>query len=192
MTPRETELAGIVAGSPWFTGILRVVRDSGLPDAWVGAGALRDLVWGVRFGGGFRPAGVRDVDVAFLHPGDQSRERDGTAAELLAASRPDVCWDATNQAAVHLWYPEFFGTAPVAPLTSVADGVATWPETATAVAVRLDDRDGLLVCAPHGLDDLLDGVWRWNPHRVTVERARIRLADYAPAQRWPKVQVIEP
>jgi hypothetical protein len=192
VTPRTPELAEIVAVSAWFTEVLRVVRDSGLPDAWVGAGALRDLVWGERFADGFRPAGVRDLDVAFFDPADQSRERDRTAAESLRAGRPDVCWDATNQAAVHRWYPEFFGTEPVRPLASVADGVATWPETATAVAVRLGDRDELLVCAPHGLDDLLDGVWRWNPRRVTVERARIRLADHSPAERWPAVQVIEP
>jgi hypothetical protein len=36
------------------------------------------------------------------------------------------------------------------------------------VAVRLERTGSIEVLAPHGLDDLLDGVWRWNPTRVTV------------------------
>jgi hypothetical protein len=43
---------------------------------------------------------------------------------------------------VHRWYGRVFG-AEVPPLTSTADGVGTWPETATAVAVRLLDRTRL-------------------------------------------------
>jgi uncharacterized protein len=190
--PRTSELAEVVTGSPWFTEVLRVVRDCGLPDAWVGAGALRDLVWGERYGSGFRPEDVNDVDVAFFDPDDLTSERDQVATDLLAGRRPGIRWEATNQAAVHLWYPDLFGTAPVAPLTGVADAVATWPETATAVAVRLDDRDGLLVCAPYGLDDLLDGVWRWNPHRVPLDRARVRLANHERKQRWPGVRIVQP
>ncbi|WP_442934369.1 nucleotidyltransferase family protein [Micromonospora sp. CPCC 205546] len=42
--------------------------------------------------------------------------------------------------------------------------------TTTAAAVRLDAHDQITVCAPHGLDDLLDGVWRRNPTRVSPRR----------------------
>ena len=34
-----------VLDSPWLVAVLRAVRTSSLPDAWVGAGVLRDLVW---------------------------------------------------------------------------------------------------------------------------------------------------
>nr|WP_243420481.1 nucleotidyltransferase family protein [Micromonospora globispora] len=66
--PQATELAELIASSAWFLNVLTAVRDAGLPDAWVGAGALRDLVWGQRYGGGFDPQDVRDVDVAFFDP----------------------------------------------------------------------------------------------------------------------------
>jgi hypothetical protein len=62
--------------------------------------------------------------------------RDAEVEAALSAQLPGVPWDAKNQAAVHTWYGRVFG-GRVAPLTSAADGVATWPETATAVAVRL-------------------------------------------------------
>jgi uncharacterized protein len=189
---RAAELTAIVDRSAWFRSVLAAVRDSGLPEAWVGAGVLRDLVWGERFGSGFRPDRVRDVDVAFFDPADLSRERDHAATELLRSRRPDIPWEATNQAAVHTWFAEFFGSGPVPPLRSTADGVATWPEMATAVAVRLDRRDQVDVCAPHGLDDLLDGIWRRNPCRTTVEQSRARLARHEPARRWPGVRIVPP
>jgi uncharacterized protein len=79
----------------------------------------------------------------------------------------------------------------VPPLTSVHDAVATWPETATSVAVR-NTPDGVDVCAPHGLADLLTGVWRRNPARVTIDVSQARLARHRPAERWPSVTVIAP
>lgn len=85
-----------------------------------------------------------------------------------------------------------FGAGPVDALRSVAEAVTTWPETATAVAVRLDAAGTLHVCAPLGLDDLLDGIWRRNPRRVTVKLSRARLARHDPGRRWPKVRVLPP
>jgi hypothetical protein len=78
----------------------------------------------------------------------------------------------------------------VTPLQTIADAVATWPEYATAVAVRPDAHDRLVVCAPYGLDDLLDGVWRRNPTRVSQETSRQRLARHRPTERWPGVRVL--
>lgn len=172
--------------------VLRTVRDSGIPEAWVGAGAVRDLVWGTRYGSGFEPSKVRDVDVAYFDPTDLTRDRDERATQLLHGTWPAVPWEARNQAAVHTWYPQKFGGDPVKPFGSIVDAVATWPETATAVAVRIDDAEAIEICAPLGATDLLDGVWRRNPCRVTLERSRERLGRHRPAERWPGVRVIAP
>jgi hypothetical protein len=91
---------------------------------------------------------------------------------------------------VHTWYPARFGVE-VEPLTSTLDGIATWPETATAVAVRLGPAGTLEVAAPYGLDDLLDGVWRRNPRRVTAAEAARRLEGKQPSVRWPSVVVVD-
>jgi hypothetical protein len=102
--------------------------------------------------------------------------------------QPDLRWDATNQASVHLWYEQRFGS-PAEPLTSVIDGVATWPETATAVALRLTGVGALAIAAPLGLDDLINGVYRRNPRRVSVAEYRRRLQRKNPEARWPGVRV---
>jgi uncharacterized protein len=196
MTADEDRIRDIIRSSAWLTGVLRAVRQAGLPDAWVGAGVLRDLVWGELYGPGFAPSQVHDVDVAFFDPADLSRHRDEQATARLLAEGPGIPWQARNQAAVHTWYRGKFGGGPVAPLRSVADAVATWPETATAVAVRLGPPAGtgsrIEICAPLGLDDLLHGVWRHNARRASLEVSRARLARHQPARRWPGVQVIPP
>jgi hypothetical protein len=193
-------LAGLLVREPWIVRALEAVAGSGLPDAWIGAGVIRDVVWGQLYGR-FSPEEVRDVDVAYFDSGDLSRERDLAAQETLG-QLANMPWEATNQAAVHTWYHRYFGGAPVAPFSSVHDAVATWPETATCVAVRTagvrkttaDEitADGIEVCAPFGLDDLLGGVWRRNPVRVTQAVSMARLQRQRVNARWPGVTVVPP
>ena len=184
-------IADVLRRNDWIMHALNVVGRSGLPDAWIGAGALRDVVWGDRFGR-FDPADVRDIDVAYFDPADLSRERDLTAQRTLV-DLAELPWEATNQAAVHSWYHDYFGGPPVEAFRSVHDAVATWPETATCVAVRLSGTGtDIEVCAPLGLDDLLGGVWRVNPVRVTPEVSAARLARQRVCTRWPRVRIVPP
>ncbi|MGW4465180.1 nucleotidyltransferase family protein [Micromonospora sp. NPDC004704] len=188
----EDQLRDLVRSCDWLMRVLVTVRGSGLPDAWVGAGTIRDLVWGECYGSGFRPEQVRDLDVAYFDPGNLGREGDDHATGELRRAWPQVPWEARNQAAVHTWYSRKFGGDPVSPFRNIADAVGTWPETATSVAVRLVAAEAIEVCAPVGLSDLLAGVWRRNPRRVSLEVSRARLARHRPAQRWPAVRIIPP
>jgi uncharacterized protein len=113
---------------------------------------------------------ARDVDLAFFDPDRLDPGRDAEVELALAARLPGIRWDARNQA---------------------ADGVATWPETATAVAVRLLGDDRLQVVAPCGLDDLFGLICRRNPRRVTVDHYRRRLPDKRVAERWPRVEIVD-
>jgi hypothetical protein len=82
----------------------------------------------------------------------------------------------------------------VPPLLSSADAVATWPETATAVAIRLlagDRGDRIEIVAPFGLGDLFGLVCRRNPRRGTVEEYGRRVRDKRIAQRWPLVTILD-
>lgn len=182
-------LAGLLTSEPWIARALDAVAASGLPDAWIGAGVLRDVVWG-QLHGRFTPDAVRDVDVAYFDSGNLGPERDQAAQDILG-ELADLPWEATNQAAVHTWYHHYFGGPPVEPFSSVHDAVATWPETATCVAVR-KTADGIEVCAPLGLDDLLGGVWRPNPARVTPAISMSRLSRQRARARRPRVTLVMP
>jgi uncharacterized protein len=53
-------------------------------------------------------------------------------------------------------------------------------------------QSGIEVCAPYGLGDLLHGVWRRNPARLSVAASTARLARHRVAERWPTVVVHDP
>jgi hypothetical protein len=182
-------LTEFLLAEPWLARALEAVAASSLPDAWIGAGVVRDVAWGQLYGR-FSPGSVRDIDVAYFDPADLSPERDLKAQETLG-TLADLPWEATNQAAVHTWYHHYFGGPAVEPFSCVHDAIATWPETATCVGVR-HGPGGIEVCAPHGLADLLGGVWRVNPVRVTPAISRARLARQRVQARWPGVTVVPP
>jgi hypothetical protein len=168
----------IVRDTPWLMDALHAAREVNAPDWVIGAGAVRTAVWD-RLHGFTEP---------FFDPDDLSRARDEAVESALRELRPDVKWDARNQAAVHLWYPARFGYK-VPPLTSTKDGIASWPETATCVGVRLEDDSSVTVVAPLGTGDLLDMVYRRNPVRVSVEEYDRRLRVKRIAERWPRVRI---
>ena len=155
----------------------------------VGAGAVRNLVWDALHEAA-TPSALADIDVAHFDAGDLSSERDAALQLQLQSMAPETPWEVTNQAGVHLWFEEHFGHA-VAPLQSLEEAVASWPEYATAVGLSLDDDDRLHVIAPYGLEDLFAMVVRRNPARVSVETYRRRIATKRYAQRWPRVTIIE-
>jgi hypothetical protein len=182
-------LAALARATPWFLDALRAARALGLADWCIGAGAVRNLAWDALHGHA-TPSPLADVDLAFFDASDLSAARDHALQSRVQAACPSLRWEVTNQAAVHTWFEAHFGHA-VAPLRSLEEAVASWPEFATAVGVTLADDDAIRVIAPHGLDDLFAMVVRRNPARVSVATYRERVAGKRYAQRWPKVRVIE-
>jgi hypothetical protein len=186
LTSRLTKL---VRCSPLLMRALRVARTVDAPDWFIGGTVIRDRVWD-HLHSSAQPHPSRDVDLAFCDPSSLEGERELRVQREVSAQAPDICWEVTNQASVHLWYPQVFGVE-VEPLTSCADAVATWPETATAIGIRLLADDSLKVIAPCGLDDLFGLICRRNPRRVTEEQYRRRVDSKRIARRWPRVRIID-
>jgi hypothetical protein len=181
---RADELEAIIRDEPWLLAQLDRARELARPVWCMGAGAHRDRGWDHRFAGGFDPSRIADIDLVYFDADDLTHE-----SEVALERRLGDGWDVKNQARVHLWFEARFGTA-AEPLTSTTDGIATWPEPATCVGVRLEHDGRLTIAAPHGLDDLLDGIWRTNPVRVTPSEAAARLARKDPHARWPGLQIM--
>ena len=181
-------LESLLQSTGWFVEALRAAREVAPPDWYVGGGVIRTLVWDALHDHK-KPTPLADVDLAFFDPNDLSVEKERRVEAALKDRCPAVPWEARNQAAVHLWYEEKFGR-PVEPLVSTRDGVATWPETATAVAVRLEQGDRLTIYAPCGLTDLLSLTLRRNQRRVTREIFEARLEAKQITGRWPRVRVV--
>jgi uncharacterized protein len=180
-------LAEVLRRAPLLMDALGVARAVAAPQWLV---AIRDVVWDDLHG---RPLTVppRDVDLGFFDPADLSPGRDEAVERALRVRAPRLPWEARNQAAVHRWYPRVFGLE-VSPFRSCAEAIATFPETASAVGVRLLHDDDLLVVAPFGLADLFGCVCRHNPARVPPERYERRVAEKRFRERWPRMRYVPP
>lgn len=185
----EQQLCALIFRNDSMMRILEAVRACNLPNWLVGAGVIRNLVWD-HLHGKSQPTPPRDIDVAFFDADDLTPERDEAATTQLRSFMSDVEWEATNQAAVHLWYDKHFGKT-IQPLISTEAAIATWPETATCVAVRYEVDDSLYIVAPFGLQDLFTMILRRNPAQVTLAQYRHRYQEKRIAEKWPLVKIID-
>ena len=192
MTPRgelEERLCRIARSSAWFMAALEAARDLKLSSWCIGAGAVRNLVWDALHDHS-TPSRLPDVDVVYFDASDLGRETEAALQRRLREALPEIPWEVTNQAAVHLWFEAQFGHA-VEPLASLRDGVGSWPEYATAVGLCLRQDDSIEVIAPHGLDDLFNCVVRRNPARVSMDTYRQRVEQKNYVLRWPRVVIFQ-
>jgi hypothetical protein len=104
----QSRLVGLVRSSAVLMRAPRAVQTVDPPDWLIGAGAIRDRVRD-HLHGFTRPAPTKDVDLAFFDPCSLGGERERGVHSAVTAQAPDICWDVTNQAAIHLWYPQVRG-----------------------------------------------------------------------------------
>jgi hypothetical protein len=182
----ERRLTAMVAASRPLMAALEAVRSLQLGSWCLGAGAVRSLVWDALHGfDGASPA--QDMDVVYFNA-DAGPEHDAILEARLRSAMPGLCWEVTNQANVHRWFAEALGQV-VAPLASLEEGVATWPEFATCVGVYLNGDGTLGVVAPHGLDDLFELRVRHNPQRASAATYLERVRAKRFAERWPRLSI---
>lgn len=133
-------------------------------------------------------APTRDVDVVY-HKADSAASHDREYERKLAELEPDLRWEVTNQASIHEWHARE-QRITIEPHRDVTDGIATWPETATAVAERITCQGRIEIVAPLGLGDLLSLKLRHNPALVSREVFLFRTESKLWVERWPLLEVV--
>ncbi|CAB1220872.1 nucleotidyltransferase family protein [Acinetobacter bouvetii] len=170
--------------------IMRILQQLYLVDstAYIAAGVIRNMLWSELHEQNYELAGT-EVDVIFYHAED-----DGSYAHVIQQHMqqhfPQIKWDVTNQALVHQWYRTENGER-IAPLQSIAHALSLWPETATAIAVKLTASQQIEIVAPFGLKDLFELNLRWNPCLVSHAVFMQRVVSKQFFTRWPKLNLID-
>ncbi len=178
----EERFLGIVLADPTVRAVLDRAPELGLADWWLTAGVLFQSVWNALTG---RPpgSGVRDADLFYFDPDTSWDAEDAVirrGAALFAGTPVPV--EIRNEARVHLWYGDRFGTAAPPPFRSAAEPIAGFAAVCCCVGVRVA-RDGRpQVNAPYGYDDLFGLVVRPNPRSPAPRH----LYD-AKAERWRQI-----
>jgi len=163
---------------------LGLARLLDLPDWAIGAGFLRNRLWDA-LTGTRTCSPADDVDLLYFDRTDPEGRGEAAIEARLTALRPDLLWQARNQARMHVKNgdPPYAGTE---------DAIRHWLETCTAVAVRLEPNDCMTLIAPYGLDDLFGLICRPTPaglRRLPAYRARKAAKGWD--RRWTRCRVLE-
>ena len=169
-------IAAFLEATPALRGPLAAVAALGLPDAWIGAGFVRNAVWDALHGLPFGANPPGDVDVVWFDPARASVAEDDAVEALLRMAWPGLPWSVRNQVRMAARNGD-------APYISTLDAMAHWTDTATAVAARLGP-SGVEVAAPWGVDDLLAGVVRPTPVAAVDPVRRAAFARRIEAKGW--------
>jgi hypothetical protein len=166
---------------------LRNVQDLNLSDSYIAASAIRNTIWNY-FHDYPATFNQKDIDVIYFDLNDMKGEREKISKELLTAKSPNLKWDVVNQARVHLLnYSSNFSK----PAKSSCEAIAYWVETPTCVGVGLREEEGIVIRAPHGLDDLMNLVVRpVPPPYQNLPLYRQRMAEKKWITIWPKLTII--
>ena len=184
---READFIAAILRNPVNSEILRRLPGLGLPDCWLVAGCLFQTVWNLRSS---RPPGdgIKDYDIFYFDGTDLSWEAEDRVIRRVSAAfsgltAQGIVVEVRNQARVHLWYPQRFGS-PYPALSGSRDGIARFLVAGTCVGVQPDElRPVARVCAPYGLEDLAEGVLRPGPLLVNTPLYQEKVASYR--ARWP-------
>lgn len=158
---------------------LLCVSSLSLPQCYIAAGFLRNLVWDSLHN--YRvPTPLNDVDVVYFDPTEQDPDRYLVYEKHLSNCLPHLNWQVRNQAAMHKKNHD-----PA--YTSTLDAMSYWPEKETAVGVRLLEDGCYDFISAFGFESLLAGKVSHNDKRDKhVYESRLKTKQWL--KKWPLLE----
>ncbi|MFS0892484.1 nucleotidyltransferase family protein [Peribacillus frigoritolerans] len=146
--------------------ILESARSLNLPDWWICAGFIRSKVWDVLHDFSVRTT-ISDIDVIYFDPTNIDKLEEKKIEKKLESLIPTIPWSVKNEARMHV-------KSNMPPYSSSVDAISKFPETATALGVKLDENDNVILTAPCGIHDVINLEVKPTPYfKETKERVEI-------------------
>ncbi|WP_146493096.1 nucleotidyltransferase family protein [Vibrio cyclitrophicus] len=155
--PLANSIVTLIKQDPLRMQILDCVAQLGLPQCYVAAGFVRNLVWD-HLHGHASPTPLNDIDVIYFDTIDTSYESDLRYEALLKQRLPELNWQVRNQACMHTRNGD-------EPYQSSLDAMSYWPEKETAVALKQSLTGDIECISSFGLESLFDLQITPNPKR---------------------------
>ena len=187
--PGEERFLELVLADPTVASVLERAPALGVGDWWLTAGVLFQTVWNSLTG---RPpgTGLRDADF-FYFDADTSWEAEDAViragADLFDGLPVPV--EIRNEARVHLWYADHFGSPGPTAFGSAAEAIDGFAAICCRYGVRIGPDGEPQVYAPYGFDDLFAMVVRPNP-RSPAPRHVYEGKAWRWVEHWPELTVL--
>lgn len=148
MLKSKEDIIAIIEEDQWMMELLRTVKELDLPDWWICAGFVRSKIWDVLHGFNERTS-IPDVDVIYFDQTNLDESIEKKLEKELHSRLPAIPWSVKNQARMHV-----INNFP--PYLSSVDAISKFPETVTALGVKLDGGENLILTAPCGVEDVIN------------------------------------
>lgn len=185
MIKNEEDIILLIEKDTWMMNVLKYTKSLSLPDWWICAGFVRSKIWD-SVNGFEKKTPLPDVDVIYFDASNMCETIDKNLEEKLYSLAPSIPWSVKNQARMHL-------VNQVPPYRSSEDAISKFPETATALGVKLDEKDKVILTAPHGIQDAINLEIKPTPYfmetkeRMAMYEKRIRSKNWG--SKWAKVEI---
>lgn len=187
MLQTEKDIIELIRQDVWMMELLATVKGLNLSDWWICAGFVRSKIWDVLHGYEEKTV-LSDVDVIYFDDKNTDEQQEKYIEARLQVMLPRIPWSVKNQARMHR-------RNQVEPYTSTVDAMMKFPETATALGVRLDRYDNLILSAPHGIEDAINLAVKPTPYftadnrRLEVYRSRMEQKNWK--RYWPNITIAD-
>lgn len=153
---------------------------------YIGAGGINQTVFNYYHGFDLN-YGIKDFDIVYYDLDTSYEKEDRIIKDLeLLLKDIDGVFDVKNEARVHIWYKEKYGTE-IIPYVSVEDAISSWGATITCIGVRLE-KGKFKVCCPYGLNDIFSMTIRPVKGHFTEDAYIARANRWK--NKWNKLKII--
>ncbi|MFJ7934623.1 nucleotidyltransferase family protein [Sporosarcina sp. NPDC096371] len=182
----EKDVILLIQEDEWMMALLTGAKSLNLLDWWICAGFVRSKIWDILHGFDDRTA-MQDIDVIYYDPTNLEESVEKSHEEVLKKLLPTVPWSVKNQARMHM-------ANKLPPYISSVDAIAKFPETATALGVKMDEENNVILTAPHGIQDAVNLIVRPTPFfyaskdSMVMYEKRVREKNWG--SKWNRVEVM--
>ncbi len=148
MLKNKKDVIKLIQSDEKMMEIIKAASTLNLPDWWICAGFVRSKIWDILHGFSERTE-TPDVDVIYFDNININENSEKELENKMISIIPNIPWSVKNEARMHV-----LNNLP--PYTSSEDAISKFPETATALGVKLDKDHNLVLTSPCGIDDVIN------------------------------------
>ncbi|CAG9295968.1 nucleotidyltransferase family protein [Celerinatantimonas diazotrophica] len=174
-------IVDLIKQDPVRVEALKCVSQLALPQCYVAAGFVRNLVWDtLHYYKVSTP--LNDVDVIYFDPTERPPNAYLKYEAQLKEHMPQFNWQVRNQAKMHVRNGD-------EPYQSSLDAMSYWPEKETAIAIRQTELNQYECIAAFELESLFNYCITYNPKRLR-ETFENRVNSKGWLTIWPSLRVV--